>query len=571
MNAVFASRARTLTKSGMEFLDARRLTGPSLLFDLPGAILDVGCTTEEAERLVPAWEKQVRRMHAAIGWEGCEFASTPLTGGISMGFTAPIDALYAASAINEWAWAACEAELGATAEPDFDEAVDTINAAIAEEANPALMALLRTANDKAVTVLWDDDVASLGHGRHSEVFPVRELPDPEGLEWSRFQDVPCGLVTGTNGKTTTVRIAAHVIRGANNNVGLSSTDYIAVNDRIVDRDDWSGPGGARNVLRETDVDAAILETARGGLLRRGLGVERADAALITNIAKDHLGDFGSRNLDELLNCKWIVSRAVRDSGKLVLNADDHRLVARAKDYPGEIVWFSLDSDNAIVSAHTATGGVAFVLDGDELLLVNGAARELICHDHEIPITLNGAARHNVANALGAAAFCWSLGVAISDIRSGLMSMSQDDNPGRCNLYEMNGYTVLVDFAHNPEAIQALLDMANRLPAKRKALCFGQAGDRPDDLIRELARAGWQSGLDHVFVSELAKYHRGRAEGDVYAIIRDELIQCGAQPEQVEHHMEETESLDAAMRWAEPGDLIVMLALERSAALNERLG
>jgi UDP-N-acetylmuramyl tripeptide synthase len=554
----------------MEFIDARRLTGPSLLFDLPGTILDVACDADEAARLAPVWEKHVRHMLAEIGWQDCEFATLVLTGGISMGFTAPIDALYAASEINEWAWAACDAELNGAEQPDFDAAVEATRAAIAEEANPELMRLCGLAAENSVTVLWDDDFASLGYGRHSQTWPVREVPDVATLDWASYQDVPSGVVTGTNGKTTTVRICAQIVRAAGHNVGLSSTDYIAVNDRIVDRDDWSGPGGARNVLREKDVDVAILETARGGLLRRGLGVEKADAALITNIAKDHLGDFGSKNLDELLNCKWIVSRAVKDSGKLVLNADDDRLVAKSHEFPGELVWFSLDAGNETIQAHTSAGGAAFVLDGEDLLFINGDARELVCRDHEIPITLKGAARHNVANALGAAAFCWSLGIALSDIRTGLMSMSQDNNPGRCNVYEVNGYTVLVDFAHNPEALQALLDMANRLPSKRKALCFGQAGDRPDDLIQELARAAWKSGLDRVFVSELAKYHRGREEGAVYGVIRDELIRCGAESDQVEHNMEEIESLDSAMQWAEPGDLIVMLALERSPELYDRL-
>lgn len=554
----------------MEFLDARRLTGPSLLFDVPGTILDVRCTAEEAERLVPVWEKHVRRMHTALGWPESEFASLVLAGGVSVGFTSPVDALYAASELQEWAWAACDAELNGAEEPDFDKTVDTLNAAIAEEANRELMRLIDLAADKGVTLLWDDDEVSLGHGRHSETWPVRELPDPESLDWDAFRDVPSGLVTGTNGKTTTVRIAAHIIRSAGRNVGLSSTDYIAVNDHIVDRDDWSGPGGARNVLRHKDVDVAILETARGGLLRRGLGVEKADAALINNIAKDHLGDFGSQNLDELLNCKWIVSRAVVNSGKLILNADDQRLVDKARSFPGELVWFSLDAANAVVEQHVAGGGAAFVLDGDEMLLLDGGARELICRDKDVPITLGGAARHNVANALGASAFCWSLGFPVSDIRAGLATMTQDDNPGRCNVYEVDGFTVLVDFAHNPEALEALLDMASRLPSRRKALCFGQAGDRPDDLIRELARGAWETGLDHVFVSELAVYHRGREEGEVYAVIREELLRCGAKPEQVEHHREEIEALDAALDWAEAGDLIVMLALERSEILYDRL-
>jgi len=554
----------------MEFLDARRLTGPSLLFDVPGTILDVACSAADAARLSPAWEKHVRRMLGEIGWQDCEFASLELTGGISLGFTAPIDALYAASEINEWAWAVCYAELSGGEAPEFDEAVAATRAAIAEEANPELMQLCTLASENNVTLLWDDDDVSLGYGRYSQTWPVRELPDPDSLDWGAFRDVPSGLVTGTNGKTTTVRIAAHIMRIAGHNVGLSSTDYIAVNDRIVDRDDWSGPGGARNVLREQDVDIAILETARGGLLRRGLGVDKADAALITNIAKDHLGDFGSRNLDELLDCKWIVTRAVKNSGKLILNADDRRLVVKSKEFGGELVWFSLDAANKTVLEHTAQGGIAVVLDGEELLFVSGNSKELICRDHDIPITLGGAARHNVANALGAAAFCASLGISIGDIRTGLTSMSQDDNPGRCNVYEINGFTVLVDFAHNPEALQALLDMANRIATKRKALCFGQAGDRPDDLIRELARSAWESGLDQVFVSELAKYHRGREAGAVYGVIRDELIACGADEKQIEHNMEEIESLDSAMQWAEPGDLIVMLALERSQELYDKL-
>ncbi len=554
----------------MEFLDARRLTGPSLLFDGPGSILDVRCSADEVAQLVTVWEKHLRRMLEELGWKDCELQSLPLAGGVSLGFTAPIDSLYAASEINEWAWAACDAELNGADAPGFDEAAAGFRTAIEEEANDELMAIVALAAERGVTILWDDDEASLGLGGSCQTWPVRELPDIAALDWDSFADVPIGLVTGTNGKTTTVRLAAHILRAAGFRVGLSSTDYIAVDDRIIDRDDWSGPGGARMVLRHKDVDVAILETARGGLLRRGLGVNKADVALITNIARDHLGDFGSQNIDELMHIKWIVSRALTTGGKLILNADDPLLVARAPHFKGELVWFSLDSGNEIVQAHVDKGGVAFVLDGQKLMIVNGTTREPICDDFEIPITLDGAARHNVANALAAAALASCMGVSLANIRSGLTTMSQDENPGRCNVYTLNGYTVLVDFAHNPQALQALLDMASRLPSKRKALCFSQAGDRPDDLIREFARNAWESGLDRVFVSELAKYHRGREEGAVFAVIRDELIACGANTDQIEYHIEEIDSLDSAMKWAEPGDLVIMLALERSQALLDKL-
>jgi len=553
----------------MDFIDARRLTGPNLIFDGPGTILDVSCTPQEAKDLVPVWANHVARMLEALEWPAARLASLELRGGVSLAFSAPIDALYAATEINEWAWAASAFELGAlTEEPDFDDTLNAIRSSAREEANGELMWLIHEAAEHGKTLLWDDDYVSVGLGRGSETWPVREIPD--AFDWDRFHDVPIGVVTGTNGKTTTVRLATHILRAAARNVGLSSTDWIAVNETVLDRGDWSGPGGARTVLREKDVDVAILETARGGLLRRGLGVERADAALITNISEDHLGDFGSKDLNELLAVKWIVSRAVESSGRLILNADDALLRARAADYPGELVWFSLDADNETINEHAASGGLVFALDGEALTRIEGDVREIICQSHEIPIAMGGAARHNVANALSAAALTWCLGVSMDDIRSGLKTMVQDENPGRCNLYDLNGFKILVDFAHNPAAMAALFDMASAIPAKRRALCFGQAGDRTDKLIQELARDAWSIGLDRVVVSELAAYHRGREQGEVFEIISDELVKAGAIPSQIMHFETEMESFLSAISWAEPGDLVIMLALGGALPIQEKL-
>jgi UDP-N-acetylmuramyl tripeptide synthase len=554
----------------MQFLDARRLTGPSLLFDTHGSVLDIACSADEVARLVATWKKHVERMLGELGWNDVEFATANLAGGVSLAFTAPLDALYAASAINEWAWAACDHELNGADAPEFATALAEIRDAIAEEANPALLDLEARAAARGVTMLWDDDEASLGLGRYSETWPVRELPEPQSLDWAQYRDVPTALVTGTNGKTTTVRLAAHILRAADRTVGMSSTDYIAIDNEVVDRDDWSGPGGARNVLRHKDVDAAILETARGGLLRRGLGVCNADAAVITNIGRDHLGDFGSRTLDELMDIKWIVSRAVRENGTLILNADDARLVERARGYPGTLAWFSLDPANPVVLSHTSNGGIAYVLEDDELVRIDGEAAERICNAADIPITLQGAARHNTANALAAAALTCAMGVSIDDVRRGLSTMTQEQNPGRGNVFEVDGFKVIIDFAHNPQAIEALLDMAAAMQGKRKVLCFAQAGDRPDDLIRELARNAWEKGLDRVIVSELAHYYRGRGPGEVYGLIRDELLRCGARDDQIEHNDEEIESFDSALAWAQPGDLVIMLALERSPELYDRI-
>jgi len=553
----------------MEFLDARRLTGPSLIFDGPGSILDVACSPLEADRLIPVWQSNVEHMITRLGWEDVHFTSRKLLGGVSMAFSAPIDALYAASAINEWAWAASAHQLGVDVEnPDFDETVGDIRTAIAEEANPRLMQLIADATGRGKTLLWDDDEVSVGLGSGSKTWPVREIPDE--LEWDSHHDVPIGLVSGTNGKTTTVRLATHIVRAAGKNVGLSSTDWIAVNERVIDRGDWSGPGGARAVLREQDVDVAILESARGGLLRRGLGVDRATAALITNIAEDHLGDFGSQDLNELLNIKWILSRAVRESGTLILNAEDALLRGKAAQFNGKLVWFSLDVNNELISSAINDGDLCFFLEGDVFFMAEAGKKQQICLASEIPITLGGAARHNIANSLSAAALTYCLGLPLEAISDGLKTMVQDENPGRCNIHNVDGVKVLIDFAHNPAAMNALFDMARAIPAHRRALCFGQAGDRPDDLIREMTRDAWAIGLDQVMISELAAYHRGREHGGVFGVISDELQKSGADASQIAHHEEELESFMAALDWAEPGDLVIMLALGGAAPVQARL-
>lgn len=554
----------------MEYLDARRLTGPNLVWERPGSILDVSCSENDAATVEEIWTRSVQDLLDAVGWQREELRVRRLTGGISLAFSAPIDALYAATEINEHAWATIQAAAEGEEAPDLTIAADRVRAAIDAEVNPPLLEMQTAAKEHGIAFLWDDDDVSVGMGVGSKCWPFRELPSPAEVPWSNLHDVPLGIVTGTNGKTTTVRLATHIARGAGNSVGVSCTDWFAVNDRIIDRGDWSGPGGARNVLRQPEVTLGILEAARGGLLRRGLGVERADAALITNIAEDHLGDFGSQSLSELLDVKWVVSHAVRASGTLVLNADDPLLCDKAATYRGSVVWFSLVADNPLVLRHVAKSGTAFVLDGDDLVRLTGPEREVICAQQDVPVALGGAARHNVANALAAAALTSSLGIPLADVERGLLTMTQADNPGRCNVYDAGGVRLLVDFAHNPAAMQSLFDMATALPAERRILLFGQAGDRPDGLIRELARAAHAIEPDAIVVSELAQYHRGREHGEVFEVIRDELLRCGMSSEDIYHRESELSSLNFALDWAQSGDLIILLDLGRDPAVAARI-
>lgn len=554
----------------MEFLDARRLTGPNLFGPGPGAILDVRCSPGEARALVDCWERHMAVLLDALGWGPTPTLHRQFIGGVSLVLPSRIDALYAASAITEWVFALCAADLNGSDAPDFDTTLAATKQAIEAEANPALLALEDAAKSHRTAFLWDDDDVSLGHGRYSQRWPISALPSPESLQWHRFRNIPLALVTGTNGKTTTVRLAAHIVRDMGKTVGMSSTESICVDDLVIEKGDWSGPGGARAVLRHEDVEIAILETARGGLLRRGLAVNEADVALITNVAEDHFGDFASQSLDELLDIKWIVSHAVAKRGTLVLNADDALLVERSKTHPGRIDWFSMDAGHSLVRSHTAQGGRAFALSGAQLVMMENGRRDVICQVGDIPITLDGAAGHNIANALAAAAVTMRLGASLQQVRNGLTSMSPQQNPGRSNLYDVQGFKVLVDFAHNPHAMRALFDIARSLPSKRRVLCFGQAGDRTDEQIRELARSAWSIGLDRIVISELASYARGRGPGEVHAILSDELKRNGARDDQILYFEKESDSFDAALEWARPGDLVILLALGGNAQVHARL-
>ncbi len=249
----------------MKLLDSRRLTGPNLLLPQAGAVLEVSLEPGEAEAAVDAWRKQVGHLLVAVGWPDEEIAVRRYSGGASLAISAPIDSLYAATEVNEQAWAAAEAALTGSPALDLEAEAIRLRAEIAEEANPALLALLDAAAAHQVAFLWDDDEVSVGLGTGSLTWPAGALPAPGEVDWEAVHDVPVLMVTGTNGKTTTVRLLAAIAAAAGLVPGITSTDRIEIGGEVVDLGDYSGPGGARTLLRDRRVEIGILETARGGI------------------------------------------------------------------------------------------------------------------------------------------------------------------------------------------------------------------------------------------------------------------------------------------------------------------
>jgi len=556
-----------------ELRDSRRLTGPNVLGDLPGPVVDIALPDDERAAAVAAWEPHARAVAAGLGWTDAVFLHRIFPGGVSLHFSAPVDVLYAACEANEWAWSAAEADLDgrASAEP-LPTALERLRALVREERNPPVLRMQRAAARHGQVFLWDDDHVSVGLGGGSRTWSVDDLPEAGDVDWEDVCGIPAAMVTGTNGKTTTVRLLAAMAAAAGRTVGVSSTDWLRVGSDMLDRGDWSGPGGARTVLRDPRTEIAVLETARGGMLRRGLalGPGEADVVAVLNVAADHLGEWGVQDLDMLADTKFVIRRAGR---RVVLNADCPQSVARRGLVEAPVDWFSLDPGSPVVAEHLAAGGRAWLFDGDALLRAEGSTRTVITRAEEIPATLGGAARHNVANALAACACAEALGLPNEAMVAGLRGFrsSPSDNPGRLNLFEFGGVKAVVDFAHNPHGLEALFDMAGAMPAERRLVVIGHAGDRDDEAIAEVARTAWAARPDRILVKEQSQHLRGREPGDVVRLLVDALREAGAPEEAYGVAGDELEAVRQALEWARPGDLLLLLILAEREAVLARLG
>jgi cyanophycin synthetase len=553
--------------------DSRRLTGPSLLLDRPGAILEVRLDGAARERGVAAWRVAARRLLELVGWSGETLATRAFSGGVSLALTAPVDALYAATELNEGAWDAAAAELESRAPARLEDTAERLRQAILGERDPALVALRDAARVHHVTFLAGEALVSAGTGAGAAVWPAAALPAPASVDWDRVRDVPVALVTGSNGKTTVVRMLAAMLAEAGVAAGATSTDGVSVSGTLIAEGDYSGPSGARLLLRRPEVEAAVLETARGGLLRRGLPVERADVAVVTNVADDHLGEYGIQDVGALAEVKLLVARAVRSDGAVVLNADDPVLRERARGLGAPVVWFSLEPGRPEVAALLAAGSRAAVCEDGRLVLTNGSERMPVAAVDEVPATAGGAARHNVANALAAIAAAAVLGVAAEIAGRALRRFGAAglDNVGRANLFDVGGVRVIVDYAHNPHGMAALAEMASAIPARRRLVLLGQAGDRSDEAIRALARAALAIRPDRVVLKEMERYLRGRAPGEVSAIMADELARLGVPAESVSRPGSELDAVREALAWGRPGDLLVLTVHQDRGRVLEMVG
>lgn len=553
------------------FEDSRRLTGPNVFFSDCGAVMDVGVAKAVPAMAFQRWDSRVRNMRARLGWADGPVVVRPHRTGTSLAFAAPEDQLFTATELNEWAWLAeaCEID-GPEFHPPFgpghpspcDEiaAAHTLVAMAKDEARPAAMALIQEATSRGLPAFFNEDTLSIGAGIGSLTWPMSELPEAAAIPWQDLHDIPTVLVTGSNGKTTTVRLVSAFCAAQGWVPGHNCTDGIFVGGAWIERGDYSGPLGARQVLREGAVEVAILETARGGLLRRGAAVRRAEAAIVTNISPDHFGEYGVHDLEGLADAKLVVARAMGPEGLLVLNADDPILSKGTRNLPNPLAWFAFDHDHPRLQAHRASGGSTCGIKEGRLLLHSKGVTEDLGAAVAMPLSVEGTAAYNLANIAGAALLGSALGIPPAVMGSVLarFGASREDNPGRLERWNLGGLRVLLDYAHNPEGLEGLLTVGRALKREgRLGLLLGQAGNREDDDIRALARVAAAARPDQVVLKDLDGYLRGREPGEVPELLREELLRGGLDKAQLVTVLPEVEAARTLLAWAQPGDVLVL--------------
>ena len=388
--------------------------------------------------------------------------------------------------------------------------------------------------------------------------PLAHVPRPA---------VPVVAVTGTNGKSTTTRLIAHVAASAGMAVGMTNSDGIFVRSELVEAGDWTGFGGAGRILSERGLDLAVLETARGGILLRGIGYAANDVSVVTNISADHLGLQGIDTLEELAEVKAAIVRITRPSGWAVLNVDDPLVWQMRRETRAGIYAYGLDPDSmAMNDTVDARGRAATVERGWIVLRGAGRRPRRVAEVADLPVTFGGLSVHNVANALAATAACDALELPIEAIATGLRTFVLDAaaNPGRLNLYERRGILVLIDFAHNEAGLTGLLQVARALAGSRGSvrLAYGTAGDRTDEILHRIGVIAAQ-GADDLVICEKRHYLRGRDLEEMNAILRAGAVEGGYTGE-IAALPGELSALQALLQRARRGDVCaVMTHVERT--------
>lgn len=544
------------------FEDSRRLTGPNLYLPGYGVALEVLGGKIPDDKILGEWKRHVVQAFSYLQWQFPEIVIRKHKSGASLAFSAPADQLYSATEVNEWAWlmaANSGQEFHSPAAPSLTDEISafcTLKRMAKGESNAALISLVKAADARNLPTYFDDEFFSVGEGQGSQTWSMDNLPDADSIDWRKSFRIPTALITGSNGKTTTTRLVAAMCREQGWHTGHNCTDGLFLDGVCYEEGDYSGPMGARSILRNGQVQAGVLETARGGILRRGLAVQTANVAAVTNISADHFGEYGIHDLSGLADVKLTVARALNKNGVLVLNADDPELMKKADRFDCRHAYFSMQKNNGHIENLKSRGGIVCELLDGHLHLNRDDLGAIV----DMPLSIGGSAQYNVENLAAAACIAHGMGVNVAAIRKTLRNFgaSNSDNPGRLQRWQVGGVDVLIDYAHNPEGLHGFLSIALGLKQSgRLALLLGQAGNRENEDIRALAKVAADFKPDFVVLKDIQGYERGRKPGEVAELLREAMLENGVAGNRIVAQLDEVDAVRTILEWAKSGDMLAL--------------
>ncbi len=379
-------------------------------------------------------------------------------------------------------------------------------------------------------------------------------------------NIPIVSITGTNGKTTTTRLIAHILSFSGKKVGMTTTGGIYINNKCINKGDTTGYYSAKTVLTNKEAEVAVLELARGGLIRDGLPYDLADVGIITNVTEDHLGLGGINTLEDMAYVKALVGEAIKKDGYVVINADDEASISIINRMKSKIILFTKNKNNPIISQYLDNKNLVLYLDEDTIYLKKLNKNEEIINVNKIPITLGGKLIYNVENAMAAIAALIALGIDVNTIRQGLESFSNEEqNPGRFNMYNVHGTNVILDYGHNIEGYKVVLESIKKIKHKRIIGVVGVPGDRTNSSTLKVGNICGEN-FDYVYIKE-DRDKRGRKHGEIADLLKKGILETGFKNSKLNIILDEEEALKKAIEFSNPGDLVIMFFEEFEPAEN----
>lgn len=535
-----------------------RLFGSNIFFKLPGAVHDIPVTTDQ-DILIDLWRSEIKRAAVELNWDtGYKIGYKKYSNGIRFAISSPIDLLWPATFLLETVWLSVRHKYELGEFLSLGEIKDIMLPSIQKHTNLIFRKVHTEALQRGLNVFEAHGDLVIGSGIYGYRVKFDSLKY-EDIPWDKIGEVPSVIVTGTNGKTTTVRLTRYINRFVGRVVGYCSSDWVMVGDDVIESGDLSGPSGNQSVMMNPKVEVAVLEVARGGLLRRGVLTSSARAAIVTNISEDHLGGDGVDTLPELAEAKGLVYEGVASDGYAVINLDDKYMRDRIKNIHHKKIFITKDIKNPDYKKYLDMASHVCYIENNAFYFKTGDHEEFVASFKDVPITVDGHALHNVENVMSAIALSFSLDCKLVDIAQALKAYENtaENNQGRANVFNYNGGKIIVDFAHNVAGITAILSLAKAYlkPNGRLGMLFGNTGDRKS-LAPGIADSMVKAKVDYVILKELSDYLRGAKPYELVEQMRGLLVERGMKQDQIKTVDSEFEALDVVLDYLKPGDVFV---------------